>query len=1334
MEIQENLVYIDDLTGFFNRRYLYSQLPKYLQEAQAAKDKLWLFMLDVDNFKLVNDTYGHLSGDELIKDVAAVLKENTKTEDKRIRYAGDEFTIILPGVDVNGIINIAKRLIARVDAAHFREKHSGREMHVTISVGIAGYPQDTSDPLELINLADKALYISKQKGKNCISVVSEIRPELFWKKGLLERFPCAVLIGRDQQLRKLNDALMQSMHAVSNFCLVSGEMGVGKSRLLNEFEAAIPNHEVNVLSLCCEDRFVHQSFYALGTILDRYLLGLDKLPQGIFNGISEDQQSAFYRFFPALRNLAKADNIPAAGASLLSGDDLSPPILKLLRNISQISPLCMIFDDFHYCDAKSLKALIHFMREYRDANVMVLAAYSRDIISQQNADDYPLASVIETEEFKGHIQTITLSALKRQESETMISTLLAKIPLAADFTTVLYGLTKGNPLFIEELLKYLIEKEVICYKDGRWVQQPLDEAGLPSSVEEAIQRRLDDLDDETKEMITKAAVIGNDFHIDMLQKIGSEDKGYILDLIEAGKKVGLLSEKLPHGRDEFTFIPSAVRNILFKVFNAERLRQLYLRLGEAKEKLYSDHLNSVAGDLSHDFKNAQDHARAEQYEKLAKENQALFDESAMQYAQALVEKTAQVKDGLALSKNAWGLIPVLIRSICTALNNYVLYPAQNKMRINSIEDVYKKLTGMLSEIDILNIAIVESNVIVNNKKVGKELSAFFADTFIAVLKNLDIKSIAFHRGVALPEVDKLIGLLSVSEPPEENISQLAQKENITHIEINEVTYDLSKKEAKEKEKFEENMLVDYLMGKLSLSGETKNSLSDSLLSQPEEFAKALEEMGEEIGQKNSKAQNKDKDAAKAEVIADTIQKLGRQLLEQGGGDWSKYKDGLTNAILSLEPILRANVLSNMPKTEGQDKNRVDIMKELSLGLPDDTIVDLLAMQYSNKDTNINKIKGMIDRLLPTQERKAQLTPALKQKLKQLGVSDEECELLFEEKSWDNLPLEEKVKKITQSSMATFLKILPVVRLAPIVKELIALKQEADIEAIENKFIIAWQENVINSEICAKYLEELLNVFIYDSPDELMPKFIAKLLDMFNANPAFGPVFFACLNPSLDRITNLLIAGRKIQLMQAVMDFYAKDAKNSQNLARVLEPITIRLIEELTRRIDANLGWAELLDTFILLKDQAARPLIERALFEKGVPEGKYFEAYLRRRTVGKLLSQIPKDDLLRILEKEKFTDAPPYVVKNLIEIVGAMENENAVQFMAKVFKAADAVIRRKIIFTLGKMKGPSSAELLEAVLKGPDSKLAEEAMEALKNRKDEFAAAILKGGGAQAEP
>ncbi|MCX5715521.1 MAG: sensor domain-containing diguanylate cyclase [Candidatus Omnitrophica bacterium] len=161
--IQE-LAITDGLTGIFVRRYFLQELDEEFVRASRHKFKLSFLMIDLDHFKECNDKFGHLIGDAMLKETARVLKHNIREVDLIGRYGGEEFSVILPEADRVSAGLVAERLRRAVEANIF--KAYDEVLHMTISVGVATFPQDASRSGDLIEQADKALYSAKAEGRN----------------------------------------------------------------------------------------------------------------------------------------------------------------------------------------------------------------------------------------------------------------------------------------------------------------------------------------------------------------------------------------------------------------------------------------------------------------------------------------------------------------------------------------------------------------------------------------------------------------------------------------------------------------------------------------------------------------------------------------------------------------------------------------------------------------------------------------------------------------------------------------------------------------------------------------------------------------------------------------------------------------------------------------------------------------------------------------------------------------------------------------------------------------------------------------------------------------
>jgi diguanylate cyclase (GGDEF)-like protein len=161
----------DGLTGCFNRRSFEMQLERDLHLATRMRQPLSLIMLDVDKFKLVNDTYGHDAGDTALRTLAEVLREELRGVDTAARYGGEEFAVILPQADLDGALIVAERLRKRIE-----ETEMPGIGHITASLGVATFPFHASSRDSLVTTADRALYQAKHLGRNRICTPPEPAP------------------------------------------------------------------------------------------------------------------------------------------------------------------------------------------------------------------------------------------------------------------------------------------------------------------------------------------------------------------------------------------------------------------------------------------------------------------------------------------------------------------------------------------------------------------------------------------------------------------------------------------------------------------------------------------------------------------------------------------------------------------------------------------------------------------------------------------------------------------------------------------------------------------------------------------------------------------------------------------------------------------------------------------------------------------------------------------------------------------------------------------------------------------------------------------------------
>ena len=159
----------DDLTRLYNSRYLNQVLRRESKRASRSGRPLSLLFLDLDGFKQVNDTHGHLAGSKALVEAGAIIRTSARETDVAARFGGDEFAVVLPDTGSEGAVAVANRIRDRIGACQFLAS-DGLSVHLTASIGVSTLPDAAASAEELMRAADVAMYRVKDAGKNGIVI------------------------------------------------------------------------------------------------------------------------------------------------------------------------------------------------------------------------------------------------------------------------------------------------------------------------------------------------------------------------------------------------------------------------------------------------------------------------------------------------------------------------------------------------------------------------------------------------------------------------------------------------------------------------------------------------------------------------------------------------------------------------------------------------------------------------------------------------------------------------------------------------------------------------------------------------------------------------------------------------------------------------------------------------------------------------------------------------------------------------------------------------------------------------------------------------------------
>lgn len=160
----------DSLTRAYNRQYLFQHLPQEIERVRRYKSPLSIILADIDHFKRFNDTYGHLAGDFVLREVVRLAQHQIREIDRLVRYGGEELLFILPSTPLAGALITAERIRQAIAASRF--PWSDKQLNVTVSMGVAEFQLDSTDEA-FLHQADQALYFAKSQGRNCVRTLAQ---------------------------------------------------------------------------------------------------------------------------------------------------------------------------------------------------------------------------------------------------------------------------------------------------------------------------------------------------------------------------------------------------------------------------------------------------------------------------------------------------------------------------------------------------------------------------------------------------------------------------------------------------------------------------------------------------------------------------------------------------------------------------------------------------------------------------------------------------------------------------------------------------------------------------------------------------------------------------------------------------------------------------------------------------------------------------------------------------------------------------------------------------------------------------------------------------------
>ena len=417
------------------------------------------------------------------------------------------------------------------------------------------------------------------------------------------------LIDRVEEMRLLREAADRAVHGEGGVVFLYGKAGIGKTRLARELGAYARSRGMQVLSGRCPALFRMDGVppYVLWKeVIKDYLEACT--PEQLYTVIG------FYpievsKLVPELKQ--KLRTIPQSFplSPEHSRDRLFEAVSQFISNISKETPLLVILDDLQWTDQSSLLLLHYLARGVYKKPLLLLGAYRDTYVDEK----HPLSPVLTELNRERLLQSVPLKRLSFDDVSEMIKRILEQDNVSKEFCKLVYEKTRGNPFFIEEVIKSLKEEEVLYREENKWKIKEVSRIEFPKTVKSVIKRRIGRLGDECQHVLTLASFVGKDFTFEALSGVTGVEEDKLLELMEKMLKAELVKERVIRGEGVYSFADIIVRDVVYEEVSFSRRKRLHDVVGRALEKVYAKKIDEHLGELALHFLESGDEEKALDY-------------------------------------------------------------------------------------------------------------------------------------------------------------------------------------------------------------------------------------------------------------------------------------------------------------------------------------------------------------------------------------------------------------------------------------------------------------------------------------------------------------------------------------------------------------------------------------------------------------------------------------------------------------------------------------------------------------------------------------------------
>jgi len=456
------------------------------------------------------------------------------------------------------------------------------------------------------------------------------------------------LVAREAEIKKMTNLFDNAMRGKGSLCLISGEAGMGKSRLIEEIITYV--YEKNGLfikgrCLNYENKFPYQPFKdAIDEFVNKFMhfnkessaRNRERIKNslGDLGGLVVNLNPRIEKIFGKTKKLVPLEPERENQRSLLI-------LADFFCSLPDQNQACVLFlDDLQWADESSLNLLIEILGKVSNSNLLVLGAYRNNEIRPGHKIE--LIKTLAAEK-NYHFEDILLKPLDYNHITCLIENILGTKKGTKELSDYILKKSNGNPFFAINIIRELVETKVIQWDEGVWKEdiQRLNEIPVSNSLIDVILRRIENLSREQQELLRKAAVIGREFEIDLLYRLTTLNKIKVVNMIDDFIAMQLLERSMEHGR--VLFVHDRIRDAFYHTLAEKNKREIHLQIALAIESMNQGQLDKVTYELAYHYVESGDQENALKYmiPAATKAQHAYANEEAIRFYQIGIELLEQ---------------------------------------------------------------------------------------------------------------------------------------------------------------------------------------------------------------------------------------------------------------------------------------------------------------------------------------------------------------------------------------------------------------------------------------------------------------------------------------------------------------------------------------------------------------------------------------------------------------------------------------------------------------------------------------------------------------------